>query len=217
MEVENEENYFENTKYIINPTIHKFLYVLVKYLLLGKDYMKKTEDKLKKFITKSKIKNFNTEILIQNNCDSKSFEAILSFIKTHNSLLASEILENILIRVLSFSFNTKSDEFFGKYLYNNLSQFKKDNNIFLKWIEIGLINPLFNEDNKTLDFALENDDIELFEKKTLNKKRLVNLLLSKFYLLLMIRNIFIILIKIKIIKKILILLIKVAQGHFHRI
>ena len=52
MEVENEENYFENTKYIINPTIHKFLYVLVKYLLLGKDYMKKTKDKLKKFIKK---------------------------------------------------------------------------------------------------------------------------------------------------------------------
>ena len=170
MEVENEENYFENTKYIINPTIHKFLYVLVKYLLLGKDYMKKTEDKLNEFIKKSKIKNFNTGILIQNNCDSKNFEAILSFIKTHNSLLASEILENILIRVLSFSFNTKSDEFFGKYLYNNLSQFKKDNKIFLKWIEIGLVNPLFNEDNKTLDFALENDDIELFEKKNFEQK-----------------------------------------------
>ena len=167
MEVENEENYFENTKYIINPTIHKFLYVLVKHLLLGKDYMKKTKEKLKEFINKSKIKNFNADILIQNNCNSKNFEAILSFIKTHNSLLASEILENILIRVLSFSFNTKSDEFFGKYLYNNLSQFKKGNKIFLKWIEIGLVNPLFNEDNKTLDFALENDDIELFEKKKL--------------------------------------------------
>ena len=170
MEVENEENYFENTKYIINPTIHKFLYVLVKYLLLGKDYMKKTKDKLNEFIKKSKIKNFNTEILIQNNCDSKNFEAILSFIKTHNSLLASEILENILIRVLSFSFNTKSDEFFGKYLYNNLSQFKKGNKIFLKWIEIEMDNPLFNETNKTLDFALENDDIELFEKKNFEQK-----------------------------------------------
>ena len=170
MEVENEENYFENTKYIINPTIHKFLYVLVKYLLLGKDYMKKTEDKLNEFIKKSKIKNFNTGILIQNNCDSKNFEAILSFIKTHNSLLASEILENILIRVLSFSFNTKSDEFFGKYLYNNLSQFKKGNKIFLKWIEIEMDNPLFNETNKTLDFALENDDIELFEKKNFEQK-----------------------------------------------
>ena len=171
MEVENEENYFENTKYIINPTIHKFLYVLVKYLLLGKDYMKKTEDKLKEFINKSKIKNFNTDILFQNNCDSKNFEAILSFIKTHNSLLASEILENILIRVLSFSFNTKSDEFFGKYLYNNLSQFKKGNKIFLKWIEIEMDNPLFNETNKTLDFALENDDIELFEKKNFEQKK----------------------------------------------
>ena len=171
MEVENEENYFENTKYIINPTIHKFLYVLVKYLLLGKDYMKKTKDKLNEFIKKSKIKNFNTEILIQNNCDSKNFEAILSFIKTHNSLLASEILENILIRVLSFSFNTKSDEFFGKYLYNNLSQFKKGNKIFLKWIEIEMDNPLFNETNKTLDFALENDDIELFEKKNFEQKK----------------------------------------------
>ena len=171
MEVENEENYFENTKYIINPTIHKFLYVLVKYLLLGKDYMKKTKEKLEKFIKKSNIKNFNTDIiLIQNNCDSKNFEAILSFIKTHNSLLASEILENILIRVLSFSFNTKSDEFFGKYLYNNLSQFKKGNNIFLKWIEIEMDNPLFNETNKTLDFALENDDIELFEKKNFEQK-----------------------------------------------
>ena len=33
--------FFENTKTIIDPTVHKFLYVLIKYIFFGKDGIKK--------------------------------------------------------------------------------------------------------------------------------------------------------------------------------
>ena len=154
-----ESQYFEHTKNIIDPNIHKFLYVLVKYLFFGKKIMSIAKDKLHKIIDKLKLKNLKIEILDNNTCNATSFEAILEFIKTQNFALASEILENIIIRVLIFAFiDLKSDEFFGKYLYNNLDEFKKNKNIFLEWIDTKLLKSLFNETNKDLQYALEKDD-----------------------------------------------------------
>ena len=47
-----DNKYFEQTKYILNPTIHKCLYVLVKYLFFGKEYMSNAKNKLDYFISK---------------------------------------------------------------------------------------------------------------------------------------------------------------------
>jgi hypothetical protein len=45
--------YFEDTKELIDPTIHKFLYALMKYIFYGKDQTKKeTREKLYEFIKK---------------------------------------------------------------------------------------------------------------------------------------------------------------------
>ena len=154
-----ESQYFEHTKNIIDPNIHKFLYVLVKYLFFGKKIMSIAKDKLHQIIDKLKLKNLKIEILDNDTCNATSFEAILEFIKTQNFALASEILENIIIRVLIFAFiHLKSDEFFGKYLYNNLDEFKKNKNIFLELIDTKLLESLFNETNKDLQYALEKDD-----------------------------------------------------------
>ena len=45
-----DNKYFEQTKYILNPTIHKCLYVLVKYQFFGKEYMRNAQYKLENFI-----------------------------------------------------------------------------------------------------------------------------------------------------------------------
>ena len=152
-----QNKFFEYTKYLIDPNIHKFLYVLIKYLFLGKQNMSHTRDKLTKIMERLKIQNLDKNILSNKKCNFNSFKAIFDFIKTQNNVLASEIFENIIIRILSFSFETKKEEFFGKYLYNNLEQFKNNHLIFIDWVNTKLISALFNYDNKNLIFALEND------------------------------------------------------------
>ena len=154
-----QNKYFEHTKYIIDPNIHKFLYVLVKYFFFGKNNMNRTKNKLIKFIEKLKIKNLDKSILDNNSCNFNFFKAIFDYIKKQNKILASEIFENIIIRVLSFAFKTKKEEFFGKYLYNNLEEFKNNNNIFNNdWINEDKLEGLFNDNNKNLKFALKNDN-----------------------------------------------------------
>ena len=155
-----QNKYFEHTKYIIDPNIHKFLYVLVKYFFFGKNNMNRTKDKLIKFIEKLKIKNLDKSILDNNSCNFNFFKAIFDYIKKQNKILASEIFENIIIRVLSFAFKTKKEDFFGKYLYNNLEEFKNNNNIFNDndWINEDKLKGLFNDNNKDLKFALKNDN-----------------------------------------------------------
>ena len=166
-----EKEYYINAKNIIDPNIHKFLYVLVKYIFFGKNYMSKTRDKLVKIIKKLNIRSLDEKILYKNRSNITDLEAILEFIKTQNFALASEILENIIIRVLSFAFKAKSDDFFGKYLYNDLKELKTNKNIFKDWIDTDLLEPLFNKTNKDLEYALENDkSFKKLEEPELAKK-----------------------------------------------
>ena len=153
-----QNDYFEHSKYIIDPNIHKFLYVLIKYLFFDKKYMSRAKNKLFEIIKRLKIKGLYKEIVYYNICHIETLKAIFDFIKTQNYALASEIYENIIIRVLSFAFITNKEECFGKYLYNNLEELKKNYKIFIKWIDIRLLSSLFNEYNESLDFALEIDN-----------------------------------------------------------
>ena len=50
-----KSSYFEDTKELINPTMHKFLYILMKYMIFGERINKKTIKKLKAFAEKYKI------------------------------------------------------------------------------------------------------------------------------------------------------------------
>ena len=157
-----DNKYFEQTKYILNPTIHKCLYVLVKYLFFGKEYMRNAQYKLKNFISKlNKVGlKFDKDLLYRNNCDIDSLKTIFKFIKSQNFALSTEIFENLIIRVLSFAFVTKNDEFFGKYLYNNIEELRSKNGkkLLMEWIDNTLLEGLFNDNNQTLDFALTADE-----------------------------------------------------------
>ena len=157
-----DNKYFEQTKYILNPTIHKCLYVLVKYLFFGKEYMRNAQYKLENFISKlNKVGlKFDKDLLYRNNCDIDSLKTIFKFIKSQNFALSTEIFENLIIRVLSFAFVTKNDEFFGKYLYNNIEELRSKNGkkLLMEWIDDTLLKGLFNDNNQTLDFALSADE-----------------------------------------------------------
>ena len=156
-----DNNYFEQTKYLLNPTIHKCLYVLIKYLFFGKKYMKLSQEKLIIFIDKlNKIGlNFEKGYLYNSNCNIDFMKKIFKFLKTQNFALATEIFENIIIRVLSFAFLAKTDEFFGKYLYNNLEEIKNNKVQLRNWTDAKLLSSLFNEEDKdnSLESALDND------------------------------------------------------------
>ena len=178
-EIMEKNNYFEHTKRIMDPNIHKFLYVFIKYLFCGKNYMSEARYKLGKFIDKlNKIGlDIDKSVLDKNKCDSGTLKNLFIFIKNQNLSLAYEIFENILIRIFSFSFLTSTDEFFGKYLYNNMEQLKVEKNIFLKWVDQKILTSLFNDNNKYLDDALINDEklSKLDDESEENKQEILSL------------------------------------------
>ena len=156
-----EKLILDYSKTIIDPTIYKFLYALMKYLFyFPKKPKKEVFIKLKNFIGKLKLKIYLKEYFY----DDKdyyidNFSEIMKFIKKQNFMLASEIMENILIRVLSFAFKAEKDDFFGKYLYNNLKTLRDDKKQLFceKWINSDLIQHIFN--NNKLDIVMNVDDV----------------------------------------------------------
>ena len=132
--------YFNDTKEIIDPTIHKFLYALMKYICYGKSQTKqKTRENLKEFIdhinenefykSNNIYLNINFGQYERHNCNLNNLVDILNFTRIHNFAMASEIIENIMIRLISFSSKAKSSDFFGKYIYNNLKILRNLNDI----------------------------------------------------------------------------------------
>ena len=158
------KNYFQGTKQILDQNIHKYLYALIKFLFFGgntnrdtriKDKLQNVGDKLK-----IKIELKRGEVI----CDINQFKVILNFIKSQNLLFASEIIENIIIRVLSFACQANSSEFFGKYVYNNLKELRENKvKLLLKWFEKSPTLMTFkNGKQYVLDKILEND-IDIFK------------------------------------------------------
>ena len=139
-----EKSYFDNTKEIINPKIHQYLYFLIKYLFLEKDLLNNNLiQKLQGFIDRINLGIKLNKVA----CNIENMKKILDYIKTQNSLLASEILENIVIRVLSFAFNVNTDEFFGKYLYNNMEFLIKKKENIVNWVGNDSLKPLIKDQN----------------------------------------------------------------------
>ena len=154
-----EKLILDYSKTIIDPTIYKFLYALMKYLFYKKP-KKEVFIKLKNFIGKLKLKIDLREYFYDDkDIYIDNFSEIMKFIKKQNFMLASEIMENIIIRVLSFAFKAEKDDFFGKYLYNNLKTLRDDKKQLFceKWINSDLIQHIFN--NNKLDIVMNVDDI----------------------------------------------------------
>ena len=156
-----EKLILDYSKTIIDPTIYKFLYFLMKYLFyFPKKQEKAVFTKLKDFIVKLKLKiNLKGYFYDDKDYYIDNFSEIMKFIKKQNFMLASEIMENILIRVLSFAFKAEKDDFFGKYLYNNLKTLRDDKKQLFceKWINSDLIQHIFN--NNKLDIVMNVDDV----------------------------------------------------------
>ena len=92
--MEEDKTYFDDNKELIDPQIHTCLYFLIKYLFLGEQSMRESSiKKLKDF-----IKRINLDIKLNKNATNiENMNKIFNYIKTQNNLLASEILENIMI------------------------------------------------------------------------------------------------------------------------
>ena len=141
-----KNSYFKNTKAILNQNVHKFLYVLIKYIFLGENNIKiESLEKLNKFVRKIS-KKYNISLKKDNYYQIYNLKIILKFTKSQNYLFAGEIIENIIIRVLNFAFKIKSSEFFGKYLYNNLKYIRTEKLNFDNWIDSNLIQIFNNAD-----------------------------------------------------------------------
>ena len=173
-----KNKYFEHTKCILDPNIHKFLYVFIKYLLCGKNYMSQAKYKLGKFIDKLNNDKFykirlgiEKDVLDKNKCDTETLKKLFIFLKKQNISLAYEIFENILIRIFSFAFVTGTDEFFGKYIYNNLRELRENENKFHEWVNEKILTSLFNENNIILKEAINRDKDLANQKNETEKKK----------------------------------------------
>jgi len=151
--------YFDNSKLLINKKMQLFLYTLIKVIFLKikktskTNKIKKNLDNLIDLVNKNLI--INSENHISCEYTSTNLKNILMFVKTQNKLYAGEILENILIIIFSFAFNSKKENTFGKYLYNNMRLIKDTNNKdFKDWFIIKLF--LQNE-FQSIESLLDND------------------------------------------------------------
>ena len=60
-----KSSYFEDTKELINPTMHKYIYALMKYIIFGKKVKTITKENLKKFVDSiKKIIKLNSKLVL---------------------------------------------------------------------------------------------------------------------------------------------------------
>lgn len=137
--MENSKKYFQGTKELIDQTMHKYLYVLIKYIFFEGNLNKRTKELLYSFTHKiNEAYNINIILNTKKGKTWYSFDnlkKILNFAKEQNFVFISEILENIIIRVLSFAFKVNSQDCFGKFIYNDLKALKEEKGKkMIEWI-----------------------------------------------------------------------------------
>ena len=152
-----KNSYFKNTKAILNQNVHKFLYVLIKYIFLGENNIKNESLEKLRVIIKKINKKYNISLKTDDCYKINNLKIILKLTKSHNYLFAGEILENIIIRVLSLTFNIGSSKYFGKYIYNNLKYIRTEKKDFDKWIDSDLIQIFDKSDPKGIIFYSEEE------------------------------------------------------------
>ena len=146
---------FIDIKQLINVKLYKFLILLLKKIFLQNENRKYSmackknlsdwTEKINEQLIKDKKFQINDKYTIDN------LKNIIRFVKTQNRIFASEIVENALILVFSFAFNTSKENTFGKYIYNNLNKFKENNNYEIaEWFN-------FNEFNSE-EFKIDSED-----------------------------------------------------------
>ena len=181
--------YFDNTKLLINKKIHIFLYSLLREIFIStrfnknKNKLEKIIDEINRNILREKKENYlNLEYT------KKNLKNILLFIKTQNSLYAGEIFENLLIIIFSRAFETRKENTFGKYLYNNMNKIRNPNNMdFAEWFKKNnfkpvelrdikklLENDIFFDDQNTFKNVIQNDTVIYDILLEINKEKYIN-------------------------------------------
>ena len=146
--------YLENTKILINKKIHIFLYSLIKEIFLSTS-SNKNKNKLEKIIDIINKKILKEKNYLSLKYTKENLKNILLFIKTQNSLYAGEIFENLLIIVFSQAFETRKENTFGKYLYNNMHKIRNPSNMdFSEWFKKDNFKP---DELRNIKKLLEND------------------------------------------------------------
>ncbi len=171
----------ENSKKHINKTIYTYIFLLMKYIFIGKQNfanqfrIEDTIQKLKKFtahINKYIIINEENFIKIEPNekYTYKNFNNIIKFIKSQNLMYAGNILEGILIIIFNYSIKTSKEDNFGKYISKNFEKFRDSNNKDLpSWFS----NSKEIFDNKELEsiYDLLAKDLSIKDKNINNNVR----------------------------------------------
>ena len=187
-----EEKIFEDAKEIIHPQIYKFIYVLFKYIFFGK---KSINDeiylKLQKFVERLNKKGFkiNLNVIEKNRKDKdkkeiiQNINIIFEFVKSQNLVYASEIIENIIIIVISLGYKVDKSDIFGKYIYSDLENlYSKKRNKISNWINNEDLKDFLNfNDIIEIDIILESGKEKQINQYINNKNLLVYLLLRLYF------------------------------------
>ena len=156
---------FDEIKTIIDTKIYKFLFILMKNIFLKNEYSTtksmEASENLNIWINEINEKLLKNKNTISNEYTKENLINILKFVKTQNKIFAAEILENILIIIFSYAFQTHKENTFGKYIFNNMQRLKdKKNEDFANWF----IPEKFNQDQfddikniNSIKQLLEND------------------------------------------------------------
>ena len=114
-----------NSKKIINKHIHLFLFNLFKYIFIKKTKKSKFEKSFDKYITKINENMIKEESkFISKEYNLNNIRNIIDFVKSQNTIYGGDIIESILIYIISFGFKIDKDLTFGEYIFSNIYKLK---------------------------------------------------------------------------------------------
>ena len=171
-----------NSEKIIDKYIHLFLFNLFKYIFIKKIIKSKFEKFFNKYINKineSMIKEENK--FISKEYSLNNIRNIMDFTKSQNAIYGGDIIESILIYVISFGFKVDKDFTFGEYIFNNIWRMKDITNYDIaNMIKANIFIPKELHDIKQLliiDSSLD-DQINMIINKDKENSIFYNLLIE---------------------------------------
>ncbi len=192
--MDNQEYYksiINNAKLMIDRNIHKFLFELLYYIFIKTDGIEKNVEKLKgkiNIINKKYIKGKDEYLNMK--YENRNLNNIIKFVKKQNSMYAGEIIENILIIIFSFTFETSRDKTFEKYIYNDLQKLadKKKTDELCSWFNKDKLNII--KEKTTLKSLLENDTKDRKHLNNIQEEPIYEILLNIYIEKTRIKNVF---------------------------
>ena len=149
----------ERLECIIDNTYLKFIYVLLKNILIKKKKSKREEEYINNFIqkiNKDVIKEEKNYLNLDYSIDN--FDNIINFLRSQNLVYVGEILEYILLKIFVQVIKVKKDEYLNKYIYNNLAKIR-ENKTFITWFLQEKFEP---KELNNLKEIIEQDKIDFF-------------------------------------------------------